>query len=224
MIDEVQGQTVGPIVRGLNTAFLDLFRCVHPHPMGLDGRLADRLVALSPESSRRLAALPCVLFGFGLAGHASWDQVLEGPVPPEPERPEVARFLLVALSSMATIAAGDRNTAAVRFGVPERVLHQLVAGGPEVALRLAFRLHVTARFGSCASLWRALIGAAARRRTGQLEGLQVHWVSLSLARAIGVTPARDAGQRLYRATRDRRRPAGQPGRPENGSPAAFNRS
>ena len=74
-----------------------------------------------------------------------------------------------------------------------------------MALRLASRLDVTARFGTCGGLWGGLMSAASRRRTGQFEGLQVQWVSLSLARAIGITPARDAGQRLYRATRDRRR-------------------
>ena len=223
MIDEVQGRTVGPIVRGLNTAFLDLFRRVHPDPMGLNERLADRLAALSPESSRRLAALPCVLFGFGLAGTTSWDQVLEADEPSTLERTEVARFLLVALSSMATIAAADRDTAAVRFGVPERVLRRLVEGGPEVALRLASRLDVTARFGSCGSLWGGLISAASRSRVRQLEGLQVQWVSLSLARAIGITPARDAGQRLYRTTRDRRRPARRTTWPDGQGPAEFNR-
>jgi hypothetical protein len=214
MLDEVQGRTIGPIVLGLNTAFLDLFRRVHPDPMGLNERLAGRLVALSPESSRRLAALPCVLFGFGLAGNTTWDQVLDAHEPASLERTEVARFLLIALSSMATIAAGDRDTAAVRFGVPERVLRRLVEGGPEVALQLASRLDVTARFGTCGSLWGGLISAASRRRTGQFEGLQVQWVSLSLARAIGITPARDAGQRLYRATRDRRRLARRPARSE----------
>jgi hypothetical protein len=223
MIEDVQERTIDPIVKGLNTAFLDLFRRAHPDPMGLNDRLADRLVALSPESSRRLAALPCVLFGFGLAGHTTWDQVLDGDEPTSLERTEVARFLLVALSSMATIAAGDRDTAAVRFGVPERVLYRLVEGGPEVALRLASRLGVTARFGSCGSLWSGLISAASRRRTRQFEALQVQWVSLSLARAIGITPARDAGQRLYRTARDRRRPAGGAAWREPRGPAAVTR-
>lgn len=223
MIDEVQGRTIGPIVRGLNTAFLDLFRRVHPDPMGLNDRLADRLVALSPDSTRRLAALPCVLFGLGLAGNTTWEQVLNGDEPTKLERTEAARFLLVALSSMATIAAGDRDTAAVRFGVPERVLRRLVEGGPEVALRLASRLGVTARFGFCGSLWGGLISAASRRRTRQFEALQVQWVSLSLARAIGITPARDAGQRLYRTARDRRRPAGRGAWSEPRGPAAVTR-
>ena len=195
----------GPIVSGLNGAFLELFRRVQPDPMGLDPALADRLASLPPEACRRLADLPCVLFGFGLAGRGGWDEVLESPAPEFCQRPELGQFLLVALSSLSTIAASDRDSAAVRFGIPEWVLDRLVEGGPAVAFRLASRLDVRARFGSCRSLWSALLGAAGRRRSAAMDGIQVQWVSLSLARAIGVNPARDAGRRLHRASCDRRR-------------------
>ncbi len=205
------GPMAGPIVSGLNGAFLELFRRVYPDPMGLDPALAARLADLPPEACRRLAELPCVLFGFGLAGRGGWDGVLESSAPAACQRPELSQFLLVALSSLSTIAASDRDTAAVRFGIPEWVLDRLVEGGPPVAFRLASRLDVRARFGSCRGLWSALLGAATRRRPTGLDGLQVQWVSLSLARAIGVNPARDAGRRLYRASADRRRPTGRAG-------------
>jgi hypothetical protein len=205
MVDESKNPSAGAIVEGLNVAFLDVARSTRAASMGLPEAAVGAVVDLPPAACHRLACIPCTLFGFGLSDPRVLDQMLDGSAPRSDQAPEARAFVLAALSSLLALAATDRDSAAVRFGLPAILLHRLVELGPPVAFRLAPLLRLQARFGACPDLWAGLLAAARKRRPQHLQALQVHWVALSLGRAIGVTPGLDAGHRLYRSSDVRRR-------------------